>query len=210
MQQDGRSFVDLERGIFYRKAIGKRATKKRQPPAPVPPRLLAHMRRWSRQKLIADCFVEFNGKPVASVKKGFKTAVRLAGLAGRVTPHTLRHTAATWLMQRGVPVWEAAGFLGMSAGGPAGHLRPPSPRPSAWALRPRLRQRAGTFRWLKRWLSLTEGQNEKKKPNDILVGVAGFEPATPASRTQCSTGLSHTPTRTRLIALGFAHRKKPN
>ena len=48
-----------------------------------------------------------------------------------------------------------------------------------------------------------------KKPNDS-VGVAGFEPATPASRTQCSTGLSHTPTRTRLIALGFAHRKKPN
>jgi L-threonylcarbamoyladenylate synthase len=44
----------------------------------------------------------------------------------------------------------------------------------------------------------------------LLVGVAGFEPATPASRTQCSTGLSHTPTRTRLIALGFAHRKKPN
>jgi integrase len=73
------------------------------------------MRRWTERKLIADCFVEFNGKPVASVKKGFRNAVRLAGLPGRVTPHTLRHTAATWLMQRGVPVWEAAGFLGMSA-----------------------------------------------------------------------------------------------
>jgi len=111
----GRSFVDLDRGIFYRKQIGKRATKKRQTPAPVPPRLLAHMRRWVRQKLIAECFVEFNGKPVASVKKGFKSAVGLAKLTGKVTPHTLRHTAATWLMQRGVPVWEAAGFLGMSA-----------------------------------------------------------------------------------------------
>jgi hypothetical protein len=44
----------------------------------------------------------------------------------------------------------------------------------------------------------------------LLVGVAGFEPATPASRTQCSTGLSHTPTRRRLIALAFAYRKKPN
>jgi hypothetical protein len=32
--EPGRSYVDLERGIFYRKAIGKRATKKRQPPAP--------------------------------------------------------------------------------------------------------------------------------------------------------------------------------
>src|SRR5712671_5171539 len=28
----------------------------------------------------------------------------------------------------------------------------------------------------------------------ILVGVAGFEPATPSSRTRCSTRLSHTPT----------------
>ena len=27
-----------------------------------------------------------------------------------------------------------------------------------------------------------------------LVGVTGFEPTTPASRTQCSTGLSYTPT----------------
>jgi integrase len=58
-------------------------------------------------------FVTWHGKPVRSVKKGFARAVALVGLAG-VTPHTLRHTAATWLMQNGVPIWEAAGFLGMS------------------------------------------------------------------------------------------------
>ena len=113
-REPGRSYVDLDRGIFYRKAIGRRATKKRQTPAPIPPRLLVHMRRWALRRLIAACFVEFNGKPVASVKEGFQSGVRLAGLPGRVTPHTLRHTAATWLMQRGVPIWEAAGFLGMS------------------------------------------------------------------------------------------------
>ena len=50
-----------------------------------------------------------------SAKTGFKHAVALAGLWGKVTPHTLRHTAATWLMQRGVPIWQAAGYLGMSA-----------------------------------------------------------------------------------------------
>jgi integrase len=73
------------------------------------------MRRWKAKNIIENCFVEFNGKPVKSVKKGFKSAVVLAGLIGKVSPHTLRHTAATWLMQRGVPIWEAAGFLGMSA-----------------------------------------------------------------------------------------------
>jgi integrase len=87
--------VDLDRGIFYRKQIGKRASKKRQTPAPVPPRLLARMRRWARLKLIAERFVEFNGELIASVKKGLKSAVGLAELSGKVTPHTVRHTAAT-------------------------------------------------------------------------------------------------------------------
>src|SRR2546428_7659004 len=36
-----------------------------------------------------------------------------------------------------------------------------------------------------------------------MVGVAGFEPATPASRTQCSTGLSHTPTWNAAYSVGF-------
>ncbi len=55
--------------------------------------------------------------PVKSVKTAFASAVELAKLSrkhGNVTPHTLRHTAATWLMQRGVDPWCAAGFLGMS------------------------------------------------------------------------------------------------
>jgi integrase len=110
----GKSFVDLDRGLFYRLAEGKRATNKRQPPVPLPPRLLAHMRRWARCGAIKDYFVEWNGKPVHSIKVGFKRAVALAGLPGKVSPHTLRHTAATWLMQAGVDKWEAAGFLGMS------------------------------------------------------------------------------------------------
>jgi integrase len=54
--EPGRSHVDLERGILYRKPIGKRATKKRQTSAPIPPRLLAHLRRWRDRKLIAACF----------------------------------------------------------------------------------------------------------------------------------------------------------
>ena len=48
------------------------------------------------------------------MKTALKTAVRLANLPGKVIPHTLRHTAATWLMQSGVSMWRAAGFLGMS------------------------------------------------------------------------------------------------
>jgi integrase len=58
--------------------------------------------------------VEWNGKPVESVRKGFEAAVCASGLGKEVTPHILRHTCATWLMQRGVNLWAAAGFLGMT------------------------------------------------------------------------------------------------
>jgi len=111
---EGRSFIDLERGIFYRLVEGATPTKKRQPPAPIPPRLLAHLRRWHGKGIVRQHFVEWNGAPVATVKAALKTAVRLAKLPGKITPHTLRHTAATWLMQNGVSMWRAAGFLGMS------------------------------------------------------------------------------------------------
>jgi integrase len=112
--QQGRSFVDIDRGIFYRLAQGSQATSKRQPPVPIPPRLLAHLRRWHDKGLAKQHFVEFNGQPVKSVKTAFKKAVSLSKLEGKISPHTLRHTAATWLMQIGVSTWDAAGFLGMS------------------------------------------------------------------------------------------------
>jgi integrase len=97
--------------------VGKRATTKRQTPVPLPNRLLAHLRWWFRLGIAKSHFVEWNSNSVASVKTGFASGVRIARLdvaAGNVTPHTLRHTAATWLMQRGAPMWQAAGFLGMS------------------------------------------------------------------------------------------------
>ncbi len=59
--------------------------------------------------------MEWNGRPVHSVDKAFANAVRTARrLSDDVTPHVLRHTAATWLMQAGTDVWEAAGYLGMT------------------------------------------------------------------------------------------------
>jgi integrase len=109
----GRSFVDLDAGLYYRKPAGSQETKKRRPTVPIPPRLLAHMRRWHERGLITEHFVEFNGKPVKTVKTAFKRAVTLAQLDPPASPHTLRHTAATWLMQNGVSLWTAAGFLGM-------------------------------------------------------------------------------------------------
>src|SRR6202043_3659939 len=35
---------------------------------------------------------------------------------------------------------------------------------------------------------------DRREFSKVLVGAAGFEPATPSSRTRCSTRLSHAPT----------------
>jgi len=110
----GRSWIDLKNGIFYRQAVKRRKKKnKQQTPVRLPPRLLAHMRRWKRKGLAIHSLIEWNGAPVKRINKAFRSVARAAGLAD-VTPHTLRHTCATWLAQRGVPTWEAAGFLGMT------------------------------------------------------------------------------------------------
>ena len=110
----GRGHVDLDRGVFYRRAQGARQTKKRQPPVRLPDRLLAHLRRWQRLGMATHAIVEWNGEPVRSVRKGFAAAVKGARLDQQVTPHVLRHTAATWAMQNGADLWQAAGFLGMT------------------------------------------------------------------------------------------------
>ncbi len=107
----GKGWVDLSRGIFYRRPAGQRETKKRRPAAPLPQRLLAHMRRWQRsgQRYV----IEWNGQPVKDVDKAFRALAHAVGLRW-VTPHVLRHTAATWLMQLGTPKCEAAEYLGMT------------------------------------------------------------------------------------------------
>jgi integrase len=108
----GTSWIDLEHGIFFRRGAGQRETKKRQPPAKLPVRLLAHLRRW--HGLGSSHVVEWNVKPVgARIEKAFRRAAVSAGLHD-VTPHTLRHNAATWLVFNRVPLEKAAEFLGMT------------------------------------------------------------------------------------------------
>ena len=101
--------VDFEAGtIDLREAQGvvdplsKRARKGRA---------LVLMTPEARAELLAayegrqtDHVIEWDGAPVKKIRKAFAAAVKRAGLDGRVTPHTLRHTALTWLEEEGIAI----------------------------------------------------------------------------------------------------------
>jgi integrase len=64
----------------------------------------------ARRAAIGNHVVEWGGQKVASVKKGVRHAASVAGI--KCTPHMLRHTAAVWMAEGGVPMEEIAQYLG--------------------------------------------------------------------------------------------------
>ena len=58
-----------------------------------------------------DWVVEWAGKKAGNIKKALERACQRAGLEG-VTPHVLRHTAATRMAMAGVSLFEIAKMLG--------------------------------------------------------------------------------------------------
>jgi integrase len=89
-------------------------TKRRKGRATVPmTESLRQRLQAARQDALTPFVVEWAGRPVKSIKRGFARTVERAGLKD-VSPHVLRHTAASWLAERGVPMTEIAAILGHS------------------------------------------------------------------------------------------------
>lgn len=114
------AWVDLHAGMIYRRGrVERDIPNKRRPVVKLPPALLAHLRRWRKldSRLVepSDRVIHHGGKAPARIRKGFAACVADAGLPVEITPHWLRHTAATLLMEANVDIWLAASYLGMSA-----------------------------------------------------------------------------------------------
>jgi integrase len=127
-------WFDLDNKVLYRRGHGEAVTKKRRKPARIPERLLPHLARWRAMDMAGNAggkrvwangkrprprdpivhAIHFYGRPVRKLRRSWDGVRRKAGLGEEMTPHVLRHTAATWLMQAGVDAFEAAGFLSMS------------------------------------------------------------------------------------------------
>lgn len=109
-------WFDLEHVVLHRRGTKAKRTKKRQPPARIHQRLLPHLRRWQKADLALGItsVVHYQGAPVKKLRRSWAAVAAAANAKTRDGPHIVRHTAATWQMQAGTDLFEAAGYLGMS------------------------------------------------------------------------------------------------
>lgn len=92
-------------------ALGGTGRQKRRAVVPMHPDL-AWTLILAKEAAETDHVIEWAGAPVKSIKGAFRRAVVRAGLDKAVTPHVLRHTAASWMAEAGIPMSEIAAVLG--------------------------------------------------------------------------------------------------
>lgn len=105
--------VDFERGVIHLTDPTRARTAKRRPTVPMNGGLRAALQD-ARAGALGPFVIEWNGKRVASIKTAFRKAAARAGVP-RATPHVLRHTAASWMAEAGVPMDVIAQYLGHSS-----------------------------------------------------------------------------------------------
>lgn len=101
--------VDLERGTINWQ-YGKK-TNKRRPRQPMSDALWSFMRYL--QSYGNHYVLHRNGEVLGRVNKGLGVAYSEAKIKD-ASPHTLKHTAITWMLQSGADMWAVAGFTGTS------------------------------------------------------------------------------------------------
>lgn len=109
-------WVDVERGVLHRKGGAEAETKKARPTVAIEPRLLRQLRAWHAADMAngQTRVIHYNQHRVAKLRRSWDSARTRAGLGPDVTPHTLRHTATTWLLRSGRDPWQVAGYVGMT------------------------------------------------------------------------------------------------
>ncbi|MEO1207773.1 MAG: hypothetical protein AAFV45_15735 [Pseudomonadota bacterium] len=108
-------WFDLETETLHRRPQGEIESNKRKAPARIHKRLLPHLRRWrdaDMAKGITHC-IHYYGRPIKKLRNSWRQVALDAGQPGDDGSHICRHTAATWQMQSGVPLADAAGYLSM-------------------------------------------------------------------------------------------------
>lgn len=104
--------VDYESRLIELNPPGRKQTKKYRPTVPITDTLLPWL-----EEADEECLVNYRGRPIKSVRRGFNAVRDAVGLGKEVSPYAIRHTMAIELRKRGVPPWEVQGILGHKSGG---------------------------------------------------------------------------------------------
>ena len=102
--------VDFENRLIDFNPPDRPQTKKIRPVVPINDTLLEALMEAAEIRR-TDYVVEWAGRQAGNIKKAFERACTRAGLDD-VTPHVLRHTAATRMAMAGVSMFEIAKMLG--------------------------------------------------------------------------------------------------
>jgi integrase len=104
--------VDFENRLIDFRKPGRRVTKKRRTLTPMTPaleRMLRHSHKHSRSRFV----VSWAGEGISRAAKAFIAHAKKAGL-NDVSPHIMRHTFASWSVQKGVPIYTVGKALGQT------------------------------------------------------------------------------------------------
>lgn len=109
-------WFDLENVTLHRRGTRAARSKKRQPAARIHAKLLPHLKRWRTMDTAAGIVdvVHYQGSAIRKLRRSWESVRVTAGHDRKDGPHIIRHTAATWQMQAGTDLFEAAGYLGMT------------------------------------------------------------------------------------------------
>ena len=199
--------IDFNAKRIHLNPNGRAQTSKHRPVMPLQDVLWTELQQaWENEVELAQVWrsrskgrptsgyvVSYGGYPLGSIKKAFARAVEAAGLDKNVVPYTLRHTAASWLAQGGIPLVEIAAFLGHRDTRMVErhyvHLHPDykgraadeiAKKMNTAGITPQLRPRKGTG-----------AKGVPAKSLVAMVGVTGIEPVTPSMSTKCSPAELH-------------------
>lgn len=101
--------VDFKHRTINFNPPGREQTNKRRPEVPINERAYKALEEAARGAL-TDHVIEWDGKPVKSIKKAIRLAAKRAGVP--CSPHVFRHTAGVWMAQADLPMQKIAQFLG--------------------------------------------------------------------------------------------------
>lgn len=100
--------VDWETGMIHYLKEGQQQSRKRKASVPISDALRPVLKELHETRSPTDPYVIGRG---ARINEALARVADLAGVAG-VTPHVFRHTKATRMARRGVPLFHIAGVLG--------------------------------------------------------------------------------------------------